>query len=241
MSPEQIAHGGHPIQRYLLTGIVTVIPLWVTWWVFTFVLDQLSRVGAPWVRAAARAVEPHLPMAARWLQHEWFQFAAAIVLTLAGLIALGWLASKVIGRRLLALVDRLMHAIPLAERIYGATRKLLSALQERPEEVQRVVLIPFPSPEMKTVGFVTRVFQDHHSGDQLAAVYVPTTPNPTSGYLEIVPIGLLVETGWTVDEAMSFIISGGTVAPESVRYADPMQACPVGPEPESHAEASRRP
>lgn len=240
MSAEPTTPGGHPLQRYLLTGIVTVIPLWVTWWVFTFVLDQLSRVGAPWVRAAARAVEPHLPIAARWLQHEWFQFAAAIVLTIAGLIALGWLASKVIGRRLLGLVDRLMHAIPLAERVYGATRKLLSALQERPEEVQRVVLIPFPSPEMKTVGFVTRVFQDHDSGEQLAAVYVPTTPNPTSGYLEIVPIGLLVETGWTVDEAMSFIISGGTVAPESVRYAEQVDARPAGPDTDAPTNASQR-
>jgi uncharacterized membrane protein len=81
-----------------------------------------------------------------------------------------------------------------------------------------VVLIEFPSPEMKTVGFVTRTMQDKSSGKQLAAVYVPTTPNPTSGYLEIVPVDKLVSTEWTIDEAMNFIISGGAVAPDNVPY-----------------------
>jgi uncharacterized membrane protein len=81
-----------------------------------------------------------------------------------------------------------------------------------------VVLIEFPSPEMKTVGFVTRTMVDTNTGQELAAVYVPTTPNPTSGYLEIVPIEKLVSTSWSIDEAMSFIISGGAVAPDSVPY-----------------------
>ena len=71
---------------------------------------------------------------------------------------------------------------------------------------------------MKTVGFVTRVLTDEDTGEKLAAVYVPTTPNPTSGYLEIVPLNKLVSTDWSMDQAMTFIISGGAVAPEIVRY-----------------------
>ena len=90
--------------------------------------------------------------------------------------------------------------------IYGSTKKLLSVLQQKPEKLQRVVLIEFPSPEMKTVGFVTRIMKDQTSGKELAAVYVPTTPNPTSGYLEIVPVEKLISTDWTVEEAMTFII-----------------------------------
>jgi len=79
------------------------------------------------------------------------------------------------------------------------------------------VLIDFPSPELKSVGFVTRTFQDA-SGRELAAVYVPTTPNPTGGYLEIVPIERLVATDWTVDQAMAFILSAGAAAPDVLPF-----------------------
>src|SRR3546814_3557628 len=67
---------------------------------------------------------------------------------------------------------------------------------------------------MKSVGFVTRVVREQGTGRELAAVYVPTTPNPTSGYLEIVPVELITPTDWTVDQAMSFIISGGARSEE---------------------------
>ncbi len=73
---------------------------------------------------------------------------------------------------------------------------------------------------MKTVGLVTRVMNDT-SGRPLAAVYVPTTPNPTSGYLEIVPVKDLVSLDWSIEEAMSFIISGGAVAPDTIVYDGP--------------------
>lgn len=225
---------GRHIRRYLITGIITVIPLWITWWIFTFILNQLSRFGMPWVRAAGRAVEPVLPGLAEWVLHPWFQFACAVIVTLALLVALGWLTTRVVGKRLLLLLDRLMQAIPLAEQVYGAARKLVMALQQQPEHVERVVLIPFPSEQMKAVGFVTRIFVDPDTNTRLAAVYVPTTPNPTSGYLEIVPLEHVVSTDWTVDQAMSFIISGGTVAPDTVHYsrdtvAKPLEADAAGP------------
>jgi len=84
-----------------------------------------------------------------------------------------------------------------------------------------VVLINFPSPEMKTVGLVTRTFLDANTGRELAAVYVPTTPNPTSGYLEIVPVEHIISTNWTLDEAMTFIVSGGAIAPEAIAFDKP--------------------
>jgi len=85
--------------------------------------------------------------------------------------------------------------------------------------VERVVLISFPTERMRTVGLVTRTLTDARTGQELAAVYVPTTPNPTSGYLEVVPIEDLVSTNWTIDEAMNFIISGGAIAPDSIPFS----------------------
>ena len=72
---------------------------------------------------------------------------------------------------------------------------------------------------MKTVGFVTKILTDKHTGQKLAAVYVPTTPNPTSGYLEIVPLENLISTNWSMDDAMTFIVSGGAVAPDDMYYS----------------------
>jgi len=70
------------------------------------------------------------------------------------------------------------------------------------------------------------VIREQGTGRELAAVYVPTTPNPTSGYLEIVPLEKITPTDWTVDQAMSFIISGGAVAPDTIPF-DPPPAAPV--------------
>lgn len=210
-------------QRYLITGVITVIPIWITWLVFNFFFNQLSKAGKPWVMALAGKSEQYLPELSRWLLEPWFQNILAVLLTLTALYFLGWLASRVIGKKALTLVDFILNKIPLVQTIYGSTKKLLSVLQQKPEKLQRVVLIEFPSPEMKTVGFVTRIMKDQATGKELAAVYVPTTPNPTSGYLEIVPLERLVETDWTVEEAMTFIISGGAVAPETIPYEVPKQ------------------
>ena len=212
------------IQRYLLTGVLTVIPIWITWLVFEFFLRQLRSVGMPWVRALSKGVEKYAPQLAEWLLTPLFQSSLAVVLTLIALYILGWATTRVIGKRMIALFDWFMNKIPLVQTVYGSIKKLLAVLQQEPERVQRVVLIEFPSPRMKTVGFVTRILRDEHTGQELAAVYVPTTPNPTSGYLEIVPLDRLVSTDWTIDEAMTFIVSGGAVAPEHIHYSKGVDA-----------------
>lgn len=206
-------------QRYLLTGILSVVPLWITWLVFKFFFVQLSSVGRPWAIAVSKALEARSPMIAEWMVAPWFQSILAILLTLFALYLLGWIASKVIGQRILSLFDRLMHRIPVVQTVYGAVSKLIGVLKSKPEKVQRVVLIAFPNPTMRTIGFVTKVMEDDTTGQQLAAVYVPTTPNPTSGYMEIVPLADLISTDWSMDEAMTFILSAGAVSPDRISYS----------------------
>jgi uncharacterized membrane protein len=213
-------------QRYILTGVLTVIPLWFTYTVFEFFLRHLSRIGLPWARALSHRIEQSWPQVANWILTDWFQNTLAVVLTILALYILGWIATRVIGRRIIDLFEYFIHRIPLVQSVYGAIKKFISVLQTKPEELQRVVLIRFPSHEMKTIGFVTRVLTDAATGKQLAAVYVPTTPNPTSGYIEIVPLENLVATDWSMDEAMTFIVSGGAVAPDNIRYDNPDENVP---------------
>jgi uncharacterized membrane protein len=89
---------------------------------------------------------------------------------------------------------------------------------EKPTGRQRVVLIDFPSPEMKAIGVVMRYLRDADSDEELAAVYVPTSPNPTSGYVEVVPVSSLTATDWTFDQAMGFVVTGGSSSPEKIHY-----------------------
>ena len=71
---------------------------------------------------------------------------------------------------------------------------------------------------MKAIGFITKIMLDKDSGKKLAAVYVPTSPNPTSGYIEILPMEDVILTDWTTEEAMAFVVTGGTNAPESLNF-----------------------
>jgi uncharacterized membrane protein len=205
-------------QRNVIAGVLTAIPIWVTWLIFEFFVKQLSRVGRPWVNTVLKPFQDQWPNLTRWVQEPWFESSLAVVLTLLALYLLGWMATRVVGRRAIALFDRIVEQIPLVHKVYKATKQLIVAIQQKPEGAERVVLIDFPSSDMKAVGFVMRILTDDNSGEELAAVYVPTTPNPTSGYLEIVPVKSLVQTDWTMDEAMTFIISGGAVAPDRFRY-----------------------
>jgi len=206
-------------QNYLMVGTLTVIPMWITWLVFDFILNQLSRIGMPWVRTLSKAIEDDLPSIAHWLLEPWFQTLVAALITLIGLYVLGWVATRMVGRRALKTLENFIARLPLVQTVYGSTKKLIAALQQEPENVERVVMIDFPTPGMKAVGLVTRTLVDSDTGEKLVAVYVPTTPNPTSGYIEIVPVDKVVSTDWTLDEAMTFIVSGGAIAPERISYS----------------------
>ena len=207
------------IRNYAITGILVVLPIWVTWLVFDFLLQLVSSAGGPLMRALAVGAAARFPVLGRWLLVPWIQTVGTIVLVLLVLSILGWAATRVIGRQVLIFLEDVINRIPLAQTIYGATKKLLTTFQQGPDRVQRVVLIEFPSPKMKTVGLVTRTFFDEDTGQELAAVFVPTTPNPTSGYLEIIPLAGVISTDWTIDDALAFIISCGAVGPNKINYS----------------------
>jgi uncharacterized membrane protein len=213
------------IQRYLITGLLVVLPLWVTYLIFDFLLTQLAKLGRPSVKALANAIEPQLPSLAAILDTPWFETSLAVLGVVLFLYVLGWATTKVIGKKLLGYFERLVSRIPLIEAVYGAVKKLLDAFGTKPTgESKSVVLIEFPNPGMKTVGFITSTMKDEVSGAELAVVYVPTTPNPTSGYMEIVPMEKVTRTNWTLDEAMSFVVTGGTSSPASVHYSQSAKA-----------------
>lgn len=208
-------------QKLFITGLLTLLPIWLTWVVIKFVFVLLSDASRPVIGPLLGNLAALFPQALGWLVQPWVQTALALLATLIVILLSGVMARIVVGQRLLRWFEALIRRIPLANTIYGSARQLLDILQTKPDGTQRVVLIDFPHTEMKSIGFVTRVIREQGTGRELAAVYVPTTPNPTSGYLEIVPVEKITPTDWTVDQAMSFIISGGAVSPESIPFSPP--------------------
>jgi len=227
----------NPIVRRLIAGLIAVAPIVVTWVILSFLFQQLSHFGSPLIRGLSNAIRPGFPALADVIRNETLQSVLAVVLVLTSVYLLGWLAERIAGRRLIGLVDSLAQRIPLVQTVYQATKRFLDLT--RPTEGQkgqRVVLISFPSPEMKTVGLLMQTMVDSATGEELAVVYVPTTPNPTSGYLEILPMNDLCFTDWTFDEAMAFIVTAGSSSPGTVNFgrqglpeADPHPVVPVSP------------
>ena len=126
---------------------------------------------------------------------SWLRAVIALVVVVVALYVLGWLTTNVTGRLLIKQFEDLMERIPLVRSICGGVKQLVTSLQSKPNGVGRLVLV------------------DQDTCRELLAAYVPTTPNPTSGYLEIVPREEVVSTRWSVDEVMTFIVTGGAVAP----------------------------
>ena len=213
------------LQRLFLTGLLTLLPIWLTWVVVKFVFVLLSDISRPLIGPALQNLAGRDPSLS-WLTQPWVQTALALLATVAVILLSGVMARRVIGQRMLRWFEALIQRIPLANTIYGSARQLLDILQTKPDGTQRVVLVDFPHTEMKSIGFVTRVIREQGTGRELAAVYVPTTPNPTSGYLEIVPVEKITPTDWTVDQAMGFIISGGAVAPDTIPFSPPTPPTP---------------
>jgi len=205
-------------RRYMLVGLFTLIPIWLTLLLLSVILGLINELAAPIINWMTAGVHPGESSYYALIRAPWFETSLSIVVLLVTLYGIGWLASRWLGQRILKLIDDTVQRIPVAKSIYNTIRRLADALQTTTGDVERVVLIEFPSKDMKTVGLVTRTFKDSRTGRELAAVYVPTTPNPTSGYLEIVPVENIIPTNWKLDEAMSFIISGGADVPKEFYY-----------------------
>ena len=217
------------LQRNILAGIITIGPLFVTYLIFSFLLGVLAKAGLPVVQLFA-VIFPEA-----WLNQPWLQSVMAIVLTLIVLYVVGRVTSLVVGRQAFGLFETALERLPIIAKIYSSVRQLLDSMMAKKESSQRVVLVDFPIVGQKSIGFLTRTLIDSTSGELLAAVLVPCAINPTSAYLQILPIQNVTETDLNMEQAMSMLMTGGAVGPETIVYTRPaiaaetrIRACALG-------------
>jgi len=126
-----------------------------------------------------------------------------------------------VGRQALRLFETALERLPFVAKIYNSVRKLIDSMMAKEESVQRVVLVEFPMPGQKSIGFLTRTLVDSSTGELLAAVLLPNAINPLSGLLQILPIERVTETDLNMEQAMSMLMTGGAVGPEEIRFTRP--------------------
>ena len=142
-----------------------------------------------------------------------------ILATLVLILMVGALTTNFLGRQIVASFDRLMLRIPLIKGIYGAARQLLDALSQKTDSFQRVVMVEYPRTGVYTLGFMARESATlRTAGDRKAIaghtlVFLPTTPNPTSGWLVAVPDRDVIPLDMSIEDGIKTIVSGGLVLP----------------------------
>ena len=199
------------IRSNILVGLLLVTPIVVTAfvvnWLFTFITNR---------------VLVFLPKHYREGDQEILWRMASLVLVLVILFMMGVLVRNILGKRLYQLGDRLLARIPVVNSLYVGTRQVIEALfQQRQTLFQEVVLVQYPRPGVHAIGFVTAVvpptyrayLPPEQQSEECLSVFIPTTPNPTSGWFCIVPRSQAVRLNMTSGEAMKLIMSGGAVFP----------------------------
>ena len=212
LRPQPDSSGFGPrLRRLLVAGLVVLVPLALTAYVLYRLFELMDGMFAPvLVRATG-----------------WNAPGLGLLLTFAFILLLGWLSTSILGRRLISLGEMLLQRIPVGRTVYSASKSVLQVLAERPTDAfKRVVLIEHPRPGMFAVAFVTGRAcwpQIHQDLADARLVFLPTSPNPTSGFLLIVPDDQIVDLPIPVEEGVRLVISGGLVSP---RLA-PVEATPV--------------
>lgn len=140
-----------------------------------------------------------------------------IVLLLVILYFFGLIVSNLIGKQLLHVVESLIERIPIINTAYRIGKQLSGTLSLPEKEIfRRPILVPYAAPDTWQVGFVTGTLRSERDGEELLKVYVPTPPNPTSGFVYFIREAETRDPGWTVEEAMQCILSGGLIGPEKI-------------------------
>jgi uncharacterized membrane protein len=191
------------LRRYLLTGIVVSAPVGVTILVLRWIFLKLDAIlGRVFTQLG--------------LEIPGLGLLALLVL----LVALGWLASQAIGHEVIGLGKRFLTRFPLTRSIYGAASQIVEQLVgEGKKSFRTCVLIEYPRPGCWALGFLTGTAPreiDGAAGEESLAVFLPTTPNPTSGYLLFLPRSQVRLLKMSVEEGFKLVISGGAVNPDEL-------------------------
>jgi uncharacterized membrane protein len=200
------------MRKYFITGLLILVPLAITAWVLSLVINTMD--------------QSLLFVPERWQPHTLIGFdipGLGTLLTIVIVFLTGLLTNNLVGNYVVRMWEKLLKRIPLVNSLYSSVKQVSDTLfSSSGNAFRKAVLIPYPHQNSYTIAFLTGTpggdVKNHLVGDYVS-VYVPTTPNPTSGFFLMLARKDVVELDMTVDAALKYIVSMGVVAPESVPQA----------------------
>lgn len=191
------------LKKSFFTGLLVVIPIGLTIYILIFFIKLLNN----------------------FLPFKFLPYGTGIILTIILITFVGFMTSNIIGRRLIEIGEKLISSIPLVKNVYAAVKQISDAmLSSQAKNFRRVVLIEYPRKGIYTLAFVTGVSRgevQEKTKSNVINLFVPTTPNPTSGFYLMVPETDLINLDISVEEAFKLLISGGMVSSDTNRPGSP--------------------
>lgn len=200
------------LKNDLIAGLLVVIPLattiWLTYTIATWVINFLTRIPK---QLNPFTLNPFLT--------NLLNFFVGLIVPLLFILIIGLMARNIVGRWLLGTGEQVLQAIPLAGSIYKTLKQILETLlQDSKTKFRRVVMLEYPRKGIWSLGFVTGIVTpkiQSHLDQPLLSVFIPTTPNPTSGWYAIIPESEVMTVNISIEDAFKILISGGIVSPDS--------------------------
>ena len=195
------------MKKYFITGLLVLVPLFITIWVVATLIQTMD--------------QSLLLLPAAWQPKNVFGFnvpGLGAILTLLIIFVTGLIATNIFGQQLIALWENLLSRVPFVKTIYSSVKQVSDTLfSDSGNAFRKALLIQYPRQDSWTIAFLTGApggdVSNYLIGDYVS-VYVPTTPNPTSGFFLMLPKADVIELDMSVDEALKYIISMGTVTPK---------------------------
>ncbi|MDB9492609.1 DUF502 domain-containing protein [Dolichospermum circinale CS-534/05] len=201
------------LKNDLIAGLLVLIPLattiWLTITIATWVINFLTQI--PKQLNPFDGLNPILV--------NILNLLVGLAVPLLSILVIGLMARNIAGKWLLDVGEQLLHAIPLAGQVYKTLKQLLETLlKDSHGKFRRVVLVEYPRQGIWAIGFVTGIISheiQNHISRPVISIFVPTTPNPTTGWYAIVPEEEVINLSISVEDAFKIIVSGGIVAPNT--------------------------
>ncbi len=204
------------IRNVFITGLLITLPIALTWFILQFLLKNFDALSPVFTNILIQLGAP-IP--------EGYRIPfLGLVVTLLIVLIVGWLTTNFFGKKVFQIGELLIEKIPFVRRIYKGSKQVVSSIAEADTSTfRKVVLIEFPRRGLLAIGFVTgesRGEVQELTRENMLNVFVPTMPNPTSGFLIFSPLEELTEVSMTIEEGIKYVVSGGLVTPPVLKIIE---------------------
>ena len=204
------------LRNIFITGLLITLPIVLTWFILQFLFKNLDALSPVFTNVLIQLGAPF---------PEGYRIPfLGVLMTLLIILTVGWLTTSFFGKKIFKIGETLVEKIPFVRRIYtGSKQVVISIAQADTSAFRKVVLLEFPRRGLLAIGFVTgesRGEVQKLTQENMFNVFVPTMPNPTSGFLIFAPADELTEVSMSIEEGIKYVVSGGIVTPPGLKVLE---------------------